>query len=81
MKKTYQKPEIVFEDFSLSTSITAGCEFVNGNHGPDACGIVTRGGVVFTEELTGVCTVVPEDGMYNSFCYHNPTDSNNVFAS
>ena len=26
MKKAYSKPDIVFEDFSLSTNIAAGCE-------------------------------------------------------
>lgn len=79
MKKTYSKPEIVFEDFSLSTSITAGCEFTNGLHAQDSCGYQTRDGVVFTTEIAGCVYKQPDTN--DSLCYHVPNDNANIFNS
>ena len=58
MKKAYSKPDIVFEDFSLSTNIAAGCE-----ERPDAfagstvqpCGVKWGKGFIFTQSMGG-CT-------------------------
>ena len=74
MKKTYNKPEILFEDFSLSTSITAGCTYKNGLHVENACGYETGRGsnkrVVFVHPEHG-CVYTEDDG-FNGLCYHNP---------
>ena len=80
MKKKYTKPEIKFEDFSLQTSIAAGCELETPLPSSSAsCGYPTKGGVVFVEGTQ--CTTYPQDGVYNGFCYHVPTDTSNLFNS
>lgn len=79
-KKKYNKPEIFFEDFSLSTNITAGCELIpNFNEGE--CGIKWGKKHIFITGITG-CTTTIENGdpKYDGACYHNPTDPN-VFNS
>lgn len=82
MKKTYSKPDIIFEDFSLSTNIAAGCEekpFGNTND----CGVKWSQGVfIFSGSINGCNThVIEGDGEYNSLCYHNPENNYNVFNS
>lgn len=84
MKKTYIKPEIMFEDFSLSNSITAGCEKI-ALQAMDQCAytVETDYGTfkVFTGELVGICDTYKADGEYHGICYHVPTAANNVFIS
>ena len=80
MKKIYTKPMVIVEHFSLMTNIAAGCELDTPLPSSEAaCGYPTRGGIVFVEGTE--CTSVPQDGMYNGFCYHNPGDNNNLFNS
>lgn len=77
MKKAYNKPEIIFEDFSLSTNIAGDCDVIDGvNAAYGSCGIELPGiGIVF---VTGVCerkendpdnlvyvTVTGSDGSYS----------------
>lgn len=87
MKKHYVKPEIVFEDFSLNTSISAGCEHISNQSQEDQCGYVTRSGVIFTTTLTGCDFTenVTVEGEYiignNTICYHIPDQDNNLFSS
>lgn len=89
MKKNYNKPEIMFEDFSLSNNIAAGCEF-EANSAQDMCGYVLgiTNQVVFISKETG-CTytenvVSDSTGYYyqgaNKICYHVP-DASNLFNS
>lgn len=88
MKKVYTKPEIMFEDFSLNNSITAGCEKI-AQAAENACAykVVTSGGTfnVFTTVMTGICNTYGQEGengaIYNGICYHVPYASNNVFTS
>jgi hypothetical protein len=81
MKKVYEKPQIMFESFELSSSVAAGCELVTNLPAPMTCGYpYGREKVVFVNESTG-CQFVPDDGMYNGYCYHAPTDNNNLFNS
>ncbi len=80
MKKTYSKPEILFEDFSLSTNIAAGCEF-DVTHDQGSCGIKFGLDVLFNRDMSGVCNEYPENGMHDGYCYHNPTETNNMFSS
>lgn len=79
MKKTYSKPEIVFEDFSLSTSITAGCEFKNGLHAQGDCGYETRDGTVFVTDVSGCKYTQPDTN--DTLCYHVPNEWHNIFNS
>lgn len=86
MKKAYSKPDIVFEDFSLSTNIAAGCEENPSafSSGTQPCGVKWAAGVyIFTDEIDG-CNrklVDGQQGEYNGLCYHNPTSNYNVFYS
>ncbi|MBQ6851038.1 MAG: hypothetical protein IJN77_08380 [Oscillospiraceae bacterium] len=84
MKKIYSKPEIMFEDFTLSINIAAGCDTkVEGANSGD-CGYETGGLVVFLEGVTG-CTglQIPEgaEGAFNFPCYHVPDSDTNLFNS
>lgn len=87
MKKYYSKPEILFEDFSVSCNI-ASCE-VKAVAAWDACGypIESLGGkTVFISAATGCKYTKVEpygdgtDGSYNEICYHVPDDYN-LFGS
>lgn len=81
MKKTYTKPEIMFEDFKLSTNIAAGCETKTSTPSLDQCGYAVPGvGVIFIQGVNG-CTKKIESGEFNGLCYHNPTELNNLFNS
>lgn len=82
MKKTYTKPEILFEDFSLSTSITAGCDLDTPMPSyEENCGYPMQGGKIVFVDGIQACTYKPQGGVYNGFCYHNPTDQTNLFNS
>jgi hypothetical protein len=87
MKKAYSKPEIMFEDFSLSTNVAAGCEMKIHNSVEGTCAYFGSGGVVvFTDKLTA-CVYTPGEmggtnpDEWDGFCYHVPTDKNNLFNS
>lgn len=74
----------MFENFSLSTNISAGCEEItNLMNEAQACGFLPprwTGGVIFNDEAYGNCESVPTD-KYDSLCYHVPSDSYNLFTS
>lgn len=81
MKKYYSKPDIVFESFSLSTSIAAGCEEKPYNN-TDNCGVLFGRKTIFLEDMTGCASKIPnEDPSYNKLCYHVPYENYNVFYS
>lgn len=83
MKKIYKKPEIMFEDFTLSTNIAAGCEVKVGNPSKGTCGITTSDSEItfFNIGIVRNCSSEPSDGMYDGACYHAPYDTNNLFNS
>lgn len=78
MKKKYEKPVIIFEDFKLYKSIATGCEQIS-NAAQGTC-------QVYDPELNktyiseNTCPTTPPGG-YDSICYHAPIDSANVFNS
>lgn len=81
MKKEYKKPIVVFESFSLSTSIAAGCGTTPESSdlyipGIDKYAFTTSCGYDVTEGAGG-------DGEFNGFCYHVMTSTSNggVFNS
>ena len=80
MKKTYSKPDIFFEDFSLSTNIAAGCEKKPFNHS-EACAVRWGGLMLFTEKINCKDKIIDGDPEYNKLCYHVPSQSFNVFYS
>lgn len=83
MKKTYEKPEILFESFIMSTNIAAGCKFTNVtfSSGVFGCGYNDERAqkVVFTTEMG--CTTKEDDGEYNTICYNTPTPDSSLFTS
>ena len=83
MKKEYSKPQIMFENFALSTSIAATCEVINSTPTLNSCSYIDlrdpTGLQVFMTGIGG-CTRKEDDGEYNGICYHNPSD-NNLFNS
>lgn len=80
MKKTYSKPDIMFDSFSLCTNIAAGCETKTPLPKSDACGLPYFNWVIFQTPMQG-CTRIAENGMWDKTCYHVPSESNNLFSS
>ena len=90
MKKTYMKPEIMFEDFTLTTNIAAGCESQDVNASTiNSCGLDFSGVAIFIEGMTGCLggIEVPDPDRtgdaqdpYTGICYHNPSGTN-IFNS
>lgn len=85
MKKTYSKPVIIIENFSLSTNLAADCEKPFTLAEQFACGIPDESGtglMIFDTSIASTCGV---DGMgnevYDGFCYHIPSESNELFNS
>ena len=85
MKKAYSKPEIMFEDFTLSTNIAAGCETPTNLPSVNQCGFDFSGLKVFFSGMTGCGDIQVNngggDGDFNGICYHVPTGDNNLFTS
>ena len=76
MKKSYSKPQIMFESFALSTNIAVGCNLVDVTPvaKENGCGLIisdrVNSGVLFNQDFG--CTITGDDGSYNTICYHNP---------
>ena len=77
MKKTYEKPRIVFDSFELSQSIAGDCELLKGNSAENACPVYVKGTDYTLFADVGNCYWVPHEPV----CYHVPIDTNNVFSS
>ena len=81
MKKEYSKPMAFVEDFSLQTSIAAGCDIPAPLPTKDECGYPIPGiGNVFVSGANG-CTYTAQDGAFNAPCYHVPAEDKNLFNS
>ena len=74
MKKAYSKPEIMFEDFTLTNSITVGCGALVGAPTAGQCAyeVITSRDTkyIFTASMTNICTSPENDDEYNGLCYH-----------
>lgn len=81
MKKAYSKPQILFESFALSTSIAGDCEKMVGNPSRGTCGLPGTGGLTVYLDTVSGCDFTQDDGAGDGFCYHAPTDLNNLFNS
>jgi hypothetical protein len=81
MKKTYSKPDIFFEDFSLSTNIAAGCELFPTDYIGDTFVVEFGGNILLSAGPH--CTSAIQDGKneFNNLCYHVPFEDFNVFMS
>ena len=81
MKKTYSKPQIMFEDFTLCTNIAAGCAYTEDvvpTMGEPDCGVKVDEWIIFAN---GVCQYGFDDGSYNNICYYVPNSSTILFGS
>ena len=80
MKKTYTKPEIVFENFLMSTSIAGDCDPKTHTPSLNQCAYSYEDEFAGTVNLfidnVNACTTKEADGEYNGFCYHVFTGSN-----
>lgn len=85
MKKTYTKPEIMFESFVLSSNIAGDCEAKTNLPSNSTCGLDFSGLIVFMTGMAGCKDIqvdnVGGDGEYNGICYHVPTGDKNLFNS
>lgn len=79
MKKVYEKPEILFESFSLSTSISKGCEIKTDSQSYGVCTIGT-GEIAMFDGAVPNCVYTPGEE-YDGPCYHVPIESENLFNS
>ena len=60
MKKKYMKPEIMFEDFSLNTSIAANCEGIVDNATKGTCAVIGTGDIyMFSGPVFSITTISP----------------------
>lgn len=82
MKRAYTKPDILFEDFSLSAGIAAGCEKKIDTMYSGQCGLQFGELMLFVGGVQG-CLDPVVDGSpdYNGLCYHIPNDTKNLFNS
>ena len=85
MKREYTRPDILFEDFTLSTAIAGSCGVATGLPSANQCGLdFGPGGEIFTEQVMGCVKKISEEqdsGGYNGMCYHVFTDSSRLFSS
>ena len=81
MRKAYVKPEIFFEDFSLSTSIASCAVVTSAPNEGQLCGYAPAEGwdPIFADTTKGCVSITPEGE--NTLCYDVPTDSPNLFNS
>lgn len=82
MTEKYVKPQIIFEEFSLSTNIAAGCNRIVDNQSKGVCAFVGTGNiVVFDNQVGKACVYKVDTDNWDGFCYHVPTDTNDLFNS
>lgn len=83
MKKTYSKPEIAFESFSLSHNIAAGCEEKTHTPAARACAVDFSGVSLFLDDMDACKDIQVDnlggDGEFNGICYHVYTDGQKNF--
>lgn len=91
MKKTYEKPMVMFENFELSQNIAVCAWDVKTLKTPHECGAIGDGAElglptikIFTGEAESVCEVdskICEDSTGNEFCYTVSSDNWTIFNS
>ena len=82
MKKTYAKPQIVFESFQLTANIAGDCNTKPNIANEATCGYIDDNGwIVFQNSTVCIHVQVGPDGKHNGLCYHVPTGDMSVFTS
>lgn len=87
MKKSYVKPELYVENFSLAQSVATACGaaqkpgFGKPTYGDKTtCGWDTGGPVIWTAENAGCRDKRPENGVFPGVCYNNPNGGASIFS-
>ena len=82
MKKSYLKPQIVFDSFMLSESIATHCTAIS-HQAEKMCAVQLSGSFgdmsLFYSEVPGCTTTTPS--LLDTVCYDVPNDTRNVFSS
>lgn len=81
MKKTYMRPEIMFESFTLSTNIAGDCDHDTSLQADGNCGLLWGDEIIFLTGIQGCDTTFDSDDGSSGVCYHNPTDTTKLFNS
>lgn len=81
MKKVYTAPEILFESFTMSTNIAAGCEEIVRTFAQGDCAYEGTGGIALFLDSIKACEFKSNDDGSNGFCYHVPGEENDLFTS
>lgn len=85
MKKSYVKPQVVFEDFQLSANIAGNCGTADGvkdratHSDGNSCQYQTSFGMLYTNENS--CDFTTQDDIATNLCYHIPDANYRFFAS
>jgi len=86
MKKKYEKPQIIIENFSLATTIAGTSESIVDNATKGTCAVLGTGGIAMFSGTISACEFKPQDmggkdDEWDGFCYHVPTEYSNLFNS
>ena len=87
MKKVYTAPQILFESFTMSTNIAAGCDSIVGNPSKGSCAVLgSAGEKFFSGTMVDICDFNVEEfgqapDMWDGFCYHVPNENSDLFNS
>lgn len=84
MKKCYQSPEILFEDFTLSVNIALNCDIIIDTQSYNTCALGFGRNAIFVESVNACTTKIEDGSQYNEYdqvCYHVPSQSTDLFNS
>ena len=86
MKKTYSKPSVIIENFTLSTNIAGDCERPFNLQAQFICAIPDESGsgmTLFSGSVDSMCDAEGDGdkAIYDGFCYHVPTENRELFNS
>ena len=82
MKKKYEKPMVIFENFAVNTNIAGSCEEKTNLPSNDECGMDYSGLIVFMHDMNGCKDIKIDEGeAFDGICYHVPSPNNNLFNS
>lgn len=81
MKKTYVKPNAIFESFELSANIAVGCEYRTNHAKNDCVYYLNNGRNVFVDVNTNCRDITAPGQDYGAVCYHIPSEQSNLFTS
>ena len=82
MKREYSQPDIMYEDFSLSAGIAAGCEKIINTNQSNQCAMKFGDLMLFVSSVQACYDpVVDGSEKYDGLCYHVSIDAKNIFNS